>query len=328
MLGMCMKVFVYITDKDMFAEIYRDHLAKRLLNKRSFSNEAEKNMISKMKMQCGAPFTAKLEGMVIDFNVGEDVHKEFGEHFNKVKSEEKLKMDFSVQVLTTGFWPAQKMREVVLPKDMARCTQAFSDWYVNKNHMRRLSWVHTLGEATVSAAFGTKKKYDVVVTTLQALALTHFSTLDGQLSFEEFRDRLNLDNEVSKKVLHSLSCGKFKVLSKSSSGNRISNSDSFAPNRNFSNKLRKFRIPMASLEEVNYNRAVQEDRIFAVEAAIVRVMKARRELKHNELINEVIHQLRNFQPNSRSIKQRIEALIEREYLERVESDSQTYRYLA
>ncbi|CAM9800108.1 unnamed protein product [Heterosigma akashiwo] len=85
---------------------------------------------------------------------------------------------------------------------------------------------------------------------------------------------------------------------------------------------------MASLEEANYQRAVAEDRVFAVEAAVVRVMKARRQLRHAELVNEVVHQLRNFQPNSRSIKQRIEALIEREYLERSEEDAQIYRYLA
>lgn len=329
-LTMCMKVFVYVTDKDMFAEIYRDHLAKRLLNKRSFSNEAEKAMISKMKMQCGAPFTAKLEGMVIDFNVGEDLHKEFAEHFAKVKGEQQLRLDFGVTVLTTGFWPAQKTREAALPREMAACAKAFADWYGNKNHMRRLAWVPALGEATVAARFG-KKKYDVVLTTLQAVALLRFDGRDGArpLPFEEFRQDLNLDLEVAKKVLHSLSCGRYKVLSKSSpGGSKILDTDAFSPNPGFNNKLRKFRVPMASLEEANYQRAVAEDRVFAVEAAVVRVMKARRQLRHAELVNEVVHQLRNFQPNSRSIKQRIEALIEREYLERSEEDAQIYRYLA
>jgi len=327
-LDSCMKVFVYITDKDMFAEIYRDHLSKRLLNKRSFSNEAEKNMIAKMKMQCGAPFTAKLEGMVVDFNVGEDLYREFGDFFQKIKTDNNLSVDFSVQVLTTGHWPAQKMRELTVPNDLGICLRAFNDWYINKNNMRRLNWVHTLGEATVLGTFKGGKRYDLVLTTLQALSLVVFSGIKEGLSFEEFKERINLDPDISKKVLHSLSCGKFKVLLKSTEGTKINVTDSFVPNESFSNKLRKFRIPMASLEEVCYSRTVQEDRIFSIEAAIVRVMKARRELKHTDLINEVIHQLRNFQPNSRAIKQRIEALIEREYLERHETDANVYRYLA
>ena len=46
-----MKLFNYLMDKDLFAEIYRNQLAKRLLNKRSVSNEAEKSMIGKLKIQ-------------------------------------------------------------------------------------------------------------------------------------------------------------------------------------------------------------------------------------------------------------------------------------
>lgn len=53
-------LFTYLTDKDLFAEIYRNQLAKRLLNQRSSSDDWEKLMIGKLKHRCGAQFTGKV----------------------------------------------------------------------------------------------------------------------------------------------------------------------------------------------------------------------------------------------------------------------------
>lgn len=44
-------MFSYLTDKDLFAEIYRNQLAKRLLNQRSASDDMEKLMIGKLKLR-------------------------------------------------------------------------------------------------------------------------------------------------------------------------------------------------------------------------------------------------------------------------------------
>ena len=56
-------------------------------------------------------------------------------------------------------------------------------------------------------------------------------------------------------------------------------------------------------------------------------MKDRKHMKHNELVNEVTRQLASrFAPDPLAIKKRLEALIEREYLERCE-DRKSYNYL-
>ena len=101
------ELFSYLTDKDLFAEIYRNQLAKRLLNKRCASDDAERVMISKLKLQCGAQFTGKMEGMLNDLAIGADHQADF-EKTIKARSL-KLGMDqFSVQVLTTGTNPQLK----------------------------------------------------------------------------------------------------------------------------------------------------------------------------------------------------------------------------
>ncbi|TFY82115.1 hypothetical protein EWM64_g1893, partial [Hericium alpestre] len=73
---------------------------------------------------------------------------------------------------------------------------------------------------------------------------------------------------------------------------------------------------------------VEEERRHQTEACIVRIMKDRKHMSHNDLINEVTRQLATrFQPNPLNIKKRVEGLIEREYLERGD-DRNSYNYLA
>ena len=60
---------------------------------------------------------------------------------------------------------------------------------------------------------------------------------------------------------------------------------------------------------------------------IVRTMKARKTLSHNQLISELMVQLK-FPTRAADLKKRIESLIEREYLARDTEDNSIYTYLA
>lgn len=69
--------------------------------------------------------------------------------------------------------------------------------------------------------------------------------------------------------------------------------------------------------------------LLSIEAAIVRIMKTRKTLDHNNLTAEVTKQLSGrFPATPQMIKQRIESLIEREYLERSPTDRRVFHYLA
>ena len=93
------QMFSYLTDKDLFQDIYRNQLAKRLLNQRSASDDMEKQMIGKLKLRCGAQFTAKMEGMLNDLSIGADHARSFDSFLSSSNAKASLgKMDFSVQV--------------------------------------------------------------------------------------------------------------------------------------------------------------------------------------------------------------------------------------
>jgi len=58
-------------------------------------------------------------------------------------------------------------------------------------------------------------------------------------------------------------------------------------------------------------------------------MKARKIIKHNNLVQEVIEQSKNrFTPNVPMIKKCIEALMEKQYVERTPNTQDEYSYIA
>lgn len=111
--------------------------------------------------------------------------------------------------------------------------------------------------------------------------------------------------------------------------------DVFAVNEKFTSKFTKIKVGMVSAnraesekERKDTNDKVDETRGLQIEAAVVRIMKQRKVLSHAELVSEVISQLKGrFNPDVGMIKKRVESLMEREYIERVEGERQTYKYL-
>ncbi len=96
-------LFTHLVDKDLFIEVYRNFLAKRLLNDKSASLELEKSMISHIKLSCGPQYTKKLEGMLSDLSLARE---------SRLKEEQPAfadaAIDFNIVILTTSYWPTYK----------------------------------------------------------------------------------------------------------------------------------------------------------------------------------------------------------------------------
>ena len=70
-----------------------------------------------------------------------------------------------------------------------------------------------------------------------------------------------------------------------------------------------------------------QDRQYQIDACVVRVMKARKTLTHQQLMAEVLKQLK-FDCQPKQVKKRIAALIENEYMERDKNNNSLYHYKA
>ena len=75
-------VFRYISEKDAFERYYKSHLAKRLLLGRSVSDDAERGMLAKLKVEAGYQFTQKLEGMFNDMKISADTMHAYRKHLS------------------------------------------------------------------------------------------------------------------------------------------------------------------------------------------------------------------------------------------------------
>lgn len=74
---------------------------------------------------------------------------------------------------------------------------------------------------------------------------------------------------------------------------------------------------------------VEDDRRYAIEAAIIKVMKSRRKIDYNSLMAETTRLLSvRFTPEVQQMKVRLESLIERGYIERSEEDKRVFKYVA
>src|SRR5271170_4258650 len=98
-------LFRYIRDKDVFERYYKTHLAKRLLQGRSVSDDAERGMLTKLRLVAGYAFTTKLEGMFKDMKVSRDLMTDYKKHILQSRTEDDSTPELSVSILTSTYWP-------------------------------------------------------------------------------------------------------------------------------------------------------------------------------------------------------------------------------
>ncbi|CAK9175952.1 unnamed protein product [Ilex paraguariensis] len=326
-LDKVVKLLAYISDKDLFAEFYRKKLSRRLLFDKSANEDHERLILTKLKQQCGGQFTSKMEGMVTDLTLAKDNQNNFQDYLSN-NPIANPGIDLTVTVLTTGFWPSYKSSDLSLPAEMVKCVEVFKEFYQTKTKHRKLTWIYSLGTCNINSKFD-QKPIELIVGTYQAAALLLFNASD-RLSYSDIKTQLNLADEDLVRLLQSLSCAKYKILIKEPNTRTVSPTDNFEFNSKFTDRMRRIRIPLPPVDErKKVVEDVDKDRRYAIDASIVRIMKSRKVLGHQQLVMECVEQLsRMFKPDFKAIKKRIEDLITRDYLERDKENPNLFKYLA
>jgi len=351
-LEKCMALFRFLQDKDIFERYYKQHLSRRLLNNKSVSDDLEKSMIAKLKNECGCQFTSKLEGMFKDMQISSSTNEEFKKYVLDKNVETPL--DITVQILTTGTWPSQATNPICnLPSLPTHAFNIFKTFYIEKHSGRQLNLQHNRGQADLNAYFYPPKtigegadgssssspavrRHTLQVSTFQMTILMVFNT-KSSWTMQEILDETKVPKKDVTRALQSLACGKSsqRVLIKTPKSKEVIETDLFQVNDNFSSKLHRVKIQTVAQKQDDPEgskimaKKVNEDRRHEIEAALVRIMKSRKEMIHNNLIVEVVEQLSGrFRPNPNTIKRRIECLIERDYMARDTNQRNKYIYLA
>lgn len=105
--------------------------------------------------------------------------------------------------------------------------------------------------------------------------------------------------------------------------------DNFICNLSYQSRLKVIKLPIPVFRDRNDSKEedkVDKDRRFELDAVIVRVMKMRQRVAHEDLMFEVQNHIRRFNVERKVVKQRIEDLIGREYIAR-DPDCPTRSYV-
>ena len=352
----------YLSDKDMFERYYKKHLCKRLLMNKSLSNDNEQEMIRKMKVELGNSFVLKLEAMFKDMAISEQLTSTYQ---TGIKSSDPSHQfpELSIHVLTLTTWPLETMQapsiteqepsarnKVIYPSAIDHVRQSFENFYISKHAGRKLTWLPHMGTADIRVTFpkiegkegvlGKDRRHELNVSTYAMVILLLFNE-HASLTFDQIQSLTNISTSDLVRNLQSLAVApKTRVLVKEPMSKDVKPTDVFTFNPRFTHPYTRLKIGVVAGSDRNRVEGDRErretekrndvDRTYAAEAALVRIMKSRKELAHQQLIAEAMTQLAtHFPPNVNKLKAAIENLIEREYFERVEgSNPPAYRYLA
>lgn len=327
-LSQIMTVFKYIEDKDVFQKFYSRMLARRLVSTNTSSEDAETSMISKLKEECGFEYTNRLQRMFQDMQISRDLNAGFKEH---VQSSETTALDGQYSILGTGFWPlSPPTTTFTRPAEMQNDCDKFTRFYKQKHEGRKLTWLWQLckGELKTTYCKNSRTPYTFQVSAYQMAILLLFNDKD-KYTYEEIVSATNLNAEALDPSLAIIV--KARVLSMTpAGGDKVGPGKTFSLNYDFRNKKIRINLNIGMKseqrqEEAETNKTIEEDRKLLLQSAIVRIMKARKHMKHNQLVSETIAQIKSrFIPKVADIKKCIEILLDKEYIERLDDDELGY----
>ncbi|KAG9308801.1 Cullin-domain-containing protein [Chiua virens] len=319
-LNRVMMLFKYIEDKDVFQTFYTTKLSKRLIHGVSASDESEASMISKLKEACGVEYTNKLQRMFTEKS--HDVLLMLTDQFKgwMQQNHDDMNIHFSIMVLGTSFWPLNAPSDFIVPPEILPTYDRFSKYYKSKHSGRNLTWMWNYSKHELRTNY-LNRKYILMTSSYQMAVLLQYNDHDT-LSLEELWAATAISKDNLVEVLSFLV--KVKILVNKEM-------DQYDLNPNF--KSKKIRVglnqPIQAAESSKVLKAVDEDRKYVIQATIVRIIKARKTVKNQPLIQEVISQISaRFAPKLPDIKKAIDTLLERNFIERVDGARDTFVYVA
>ncbi|CAF0964893.1 unnamed protein product [Rotaria sordida] len=327
-------IFNYLEDKDYFQRFYQKMLARRLINQQSTSMDAEEFIVTKLKEICGYEFTAKLARMFQDMKVSNDLYIKFLDYLKSESSSNVqnqtmtnlIGLDFNIYVLQANSWPIAQLttNTFLIPQPLEKPLHLFEAFYNKQYNGRKLCWIYNLSNGEIRMSH-LDRSYVVTMCTYQMAILLIFNQHD-KLTLHEIAESTKLNMKELERQILPLIENKFLL----NNTNNLTSKSIISINFEYKSKRTKFKISTTIHKETRQDseisqKIVDDDRKFYLQAIIVRIMKSRKILKHNLLIEEVITQSKQrFIPSIHLIKKCIEILIDKQYLERNLTDEYTY----
>lgn len=351
-------LIVYLTDKDILERSLNRALSKRLLAGKSNENR-ESSFIAKLKQRCGDSITRNMEDMINDIHISDETATSFSAWLKEKYP--NVKTSAAVKVLKSNRWAGLTKLDMQPTEEWVPIITGFAQWYGEAYPTRGLTWNFGQGQCTVVMNFtekGRSKSCQLSLSMVQASVLLLFNE-SPTLSFEDIQQRLSIVNadQLAASIAPLVYFKAFPLLIRKPLARDEDGEGEPAASKPKKDKAKEDEVILktdtfqlrvidkapakpsiaypaatasAARREANDDRTrALEERNTRMDLVIVRIMKSRNIVPHNELMEEVGKQLAHlFIVERRPFTQRIDSLIERGYMLRDENDRTKYHYVA
>lgn len=335
-------IFALLEERDTFQHVYAQLLSQRLVYG-AVDSDKEIQFMERFKQVCGHEFTYKWQRMYHDVcSTSKDLSNKFASYYT-TKKPQRMPCEFNALILTSGSWPTTSLPSAEESTTNIGVLNAlyhdFEEFYIAQERGRKLVWLPAFSHGLVrtNVSFSKPKIYDLVVSQWQLGLLTLLNSPEENPSatFQQLKVELGTnDDSVCYRALIPLLKQKFLIAQPVGAPEA---QQTFYINFGFSSPSRKLhmlfagQVPAApaAQDERQMLQRVSLERGQAIQAAIVRMMKARRQAKYQDIVEEVARMMKiRFTAQPADIKTNLEVLIEKEYVERVPDHPDIFTYLA
>lgn len=329
----------------------------------SYGGDLEELVIAKLGEELGSASLEKIIRMKKDVQLSAELTLEWKNY--ATNNQIKL-VDLDLKICNVSDWPKSMTRDYqsfvtldgqvgfIWPKTLRETMRQFEEFWLTgkRNDNKSLFWCPKFGLMDLRITYPSRT-YEINLSTYAGVVMLLFAPQSSssvlafeenrELTYEEILELTKIPESDLKRQLQLIAVApRLRLLVKTPMSKEVNCGDVFKLNANFKSPTSKVKVLTVSSsksdltkksnkkeedDEVRSN--IEEGRKHVVNAAVVRIMKACQTINHNDLIAQLIKQLQNrFQPSTLLIKQRIEDLIEKEYLKRDEDVPSVYHYIA
>ena len=320
-----MILFKYIGNKDLFETCFIKKLCVRCLFNLNKSEEAQNYLIEQLKKECGPYFVSKSQEMISDVKASQEMSQSFNDLQKKEKENNNdINIPINYFVLSNYTWPIDKLVSGEINNfNIGKTEKKFFDFYHKKNSGKSLFWhlPYCFGELEMELK-DSLSPIKIMGNGVHIAILKCFTKKEISLSLKDIIKKTKIEKDVVQKHIK-------KLVNKNilKYENNIYVVNFFVNKDENSDKI--MLIDYDEQEEEKGQEETEEknleERKFVIDAYIMKILKQKKVMKKNELINTVNEKM-PFDEKEDVINKRLEQLINNRYISKDEEDPSIIKY--
>lgn len=344
----------FLDNQELYIEFSKQYLLNRLLlsewlNKDNKKKKYELICLSIMKIHLDKIKISKYEKIINEILLNNN-NKKFRKYLKDNLIEIPFKIDIKVLNILNclSLYNNIKYNIIKLPDNYNKYIKYFNNYYSSKTQNRKLQYIYNISSVNIIARFKNGNK-ELIVSLYHGLILEEFNN-HTSIKISDLCNNLNITFETLKKYILTLCIYPHNFLYIDNHhinnyfGNNINNlvnllklDDILKVNEDFFSLNKKIRIlnnfnilSFKDNKENNKenNNDINKDKILILEALIVRIMKREKIILLNDIILEITKTIdKKYNITIKDIKNKINDLINREYIEMDKIDNNILKYI-